>query len=78
MPPPADKPVTNTRERSEPWSPIALSTMDLTDAASPLPRVSSAVPNQLKHFSELFAVDCCGNTTSKRHRSASAGQPEWA
>lgn len=70
--------MTNTRERSEPWSPIALSTMALTDAASPLPRVSSAGSNHVKHFSELFAVDVCGNTTSNRHRSASWGQPEWA
>ena len=76
MAPPADSPVTNTRAGSEPWSAITLSTMDLTDAASPLPRVSAAVENQLKQRIMLLALDCWGNTTSNCQRSASAGQPE--
>ncbi|RPK51864.1 hypothetical protein EES39_02995 [Streptomyces sp. ADI92-24] len=76
MPPPAERPVTYTRRPSEPRLCFACSTICTIDAASPLPRLSSAASNQLKQESALFADVVCGKTTSKPHRSANCGQPE--
>ena len=78
MPPPADSPVTKTREGSDPYRASAVSTICLTEAASPLPRVSFVASNQLKQDRLLLAAPVCGNTTAKPHWSANFCQPEWA
>ncbi len=78
MPPPADRPVTNTRWVSEPYWASAVVTIWSTEAASPLPRVSFVASNQLKHEELLLDELVCGRTRAKPHRSAYFCQPECA
>lgn len=68
--------MTYTRRPSEPYCCFACSTICTMEAASPLPRVSSAGSNQPKQESELLADVVCGKTTANFHRSAYFGQPE--
>lgn len=65
MPPPADRPVTNTRLRSVPNRSPALVTICSTEAASPTPRAFCAASNQRKQESGLLAAPVCGKTTAK-------------
>lgn len=78
MAPPAESPVTYTREGSAPLSAIWRAVICRMEAASPWPRAMSPVWNQLKHWLRLLAVVCPGSTTEKPQRSASAVQPLWA
>lgn len=63
---------------SAPYCETALLTIDTTEAASPLPRVSLDESNQLKQLSELLDEPVCGRTSAKPHRSAYFCQPELA
>lgn len=73
--PPADSPVTYTREGSPETSASCRSTIWAREAASPCPRRMSLLWNQLKHWLRLLPLCCCGSTTEKPQRSASRVQP---
>jgi hypothetical protein len=49
----------------------------MTDAASPMPRVSLVESNQLKHEKELLAEVVCGKTSAKPYVSAYFCHPEF-